>query len=287
MRAALEGAPKIGESLCDDCRGAFRRRSARARRATASRTCSTRRSCAGSTTTRGRRSSSSGRTRTPTRRSAAADGTTGSSRRSAVRRRPASASAPGSSDCCSRSRTRESPLEPEPLDVFIVRRRGRGSRARCSPSLAELRRAGVSTDLDYAGRSFKGQMTQAGRTARATVAIVRADGATIRRDGSDARDGRSRTSWPIPSAPSDVARRNRQQADLRRRRPDGHARRLGRAPARPRRADLRRPERRGRARAARPQPGAHRRRLPPPHTSCETSSSSGREARSSGAAPRR
>ncbi len=53
------------------------------------------------------------------------------------------------------------------------------------PVAAELRRRGVSTDLDYAGRSFKGQMTQAGRTGAPTVAIVHADGVTVRRDGKD------------------------------------------------------------------------------------------------------
>jgi histidyl-tRNA synthetase len=52
-------------------------------------------------------------------------------------------------------------------------------------ALAELRRAGVSADTDYAGRSFKGQMTQAGRTGAHTVVIVRGDEAAIRRDGRD------------------------------------------------------------------------------------------------------
>jgi histidyl-tRNA synthetase len=50
-------------------------------------------------------------------------------------------------------------------------------------AMAELRRAGRAADTDYAGRSLKGQLTQAGRVgARATV-IVRADGATVRRTG--------------------------------------------------------------------------------------------------------
>ena len=52
-------------------------------------------------------------------------------------------------------------------------------------ALAELRRAGVSADTDYAGRSFKGQMTQAGRSGAHTVVIVRAGGATIKRDGRE------------------------------------------------------------------------------------------------------
>jgi histidyl-tRNA synthetase len=51
--------------------------------------------------------------------------------------------------------------------------------------LSELRRAGVAADIDYAGRSFKGQMTQAGRSGATTVVIVRGDEAAIRRDGRD------------------------------------------------------------------------------------------------------
>ncbi len=50
-------------------------------------------------------------------------------------------------------------------------------------ALAGLRRAGVSADTDYAGRSVKGQMTQAGRSGARTVVIVRAGDATIRRRG--------------------------------------------------------------------------------------------------------
>jgi histidyl-tRNA synthetase len=52
-------------------------------------------------------------------------------------------------------------------------------------ALAELRRAGVSADTDYAGRSFKGQMTQAGRSGAHTVAVIRGGEATIRRAGRD------------------------------------------------------------------------------------------------------
>ena len=70
------------------------------------------------------------------------------------------------------------------LDVFFVAD-GDGARASVPPLLAELRRAGLSADTDYAGRSFKGQMTQAGRTGAATVVIVRGGEATIRRGGKD------------------------------------------------------------------------------------------------------
>ncbi len=74
--------------------------------------------------------------------------------------------------------------EPPRLDVFIVVAED-AARASVLPVLAELRRGGLSADIDYAGRSFKGQMTQAGRTRARTVVTVRADGATIRRDGRD------------------------------------------------------------------------------------------------------
>ena len=49
--------------------------------------------------------------------------------------------------------------------------------------LASLRRAGVSADTDYAGRSLKGQLTQAGRLGAETIVIAEAEGATVRRRG--------------------------------------------------------------------------------------------------------
>jgi histidyl-tRNA synthetase len=51
--------------------------------------------------------------------------------------------------------------------------------------MADLRRNGVSCDTDYAGRSLKGQLTQANRSKAALTIIVRSDGATIRRTGLD------------------------------------------------------------------------------------------------------
>jgi histidyl-tRNA synthetase len=74
--------------------------------------------------------------------------------------------------------------EPSKLDVFFVVEQG-APRERVLQSLAELRRRGLSADADYAGRSFKGQMTQAGRTGARTVVIVRGEDAAIRRAGSD------------------------------------------------------------------------------------------------------
>jgi len=70
------------------------------------------------------------------------------------------------------------------LDVFVVLDED-APRERVLSALAELRRADVSADADYAGRSLKGQMTQAGRSGARTVAIVRRDDATIRREGRD------------------------------------------------------------------------------------------------------
>jgi histidyl-tRNA synthetase len=74
---------------------------------------------------------------------------------------------------------------PSPaIDVFFVVE-DTASRERVLQVLTELRRADVAADTDYAGRSFKGQMTQAGRSGAQTVVIVRGDEAAIRRDGRD------------------------------------------------------------------------------------------------------
>ncbi len=49
--------------------------------------------------------------------------------------------------------------------------------------LSALRRAGLASDSDYAGRSLKGQLTQFARLGARTLAIVRAGDATVRRAG--------------------------------------------------------------------------------------------------------
>jgi histidyl-tRNA synthetase len=74
--------------------------------------------------------------------------------------------------------------EQPPLDVFIVID-DPAARDEALVALADLRRSGVAADADYAGRSLKGQMTQAGRTGARTVVVVRDGEATIRRDGHD------------------------------------------------------------------------------------------------------
>ena len=73
--------------------------------------------------------------------------------------------------------------DPPRLDVFFVVAED-APRERVLAALAELRRAGLSADMDYAGRSLKGQLTQAGRTRARTVVVVSGDGATVRSEGA-------------------------------------------------------------------------------------------------------
>ena len=54
--------------------------------------------------------------------------------------------------------------------------------------MATLRARGYSCDTDYAGRSLKGQLTQAQKRA-AAVAIRGADGWTLRRRGEQDKSG--------------------------------------------------------------------------------------------------
>ena len=73
---------------------------------------------------------------------------------------------------------------PAGLDVFFVLDAG-APRDRVLQALAEVRRAGLSADVDYAGRSLKGQLTQAGRTGAKTVVIVREAHAAVRAAGGE------------------------------------------------------------------------------------------------------
>jgi histidyl-tRNA synthetase len=56
--------------------------------------------------------------------------------------------------------------------------------------LAELRRIDLACDTDYAGRSLKGQLTQAARLGAATIVVVGPERATIRRAGAVDQDVR-------------------------------------------------------------------------------------------------
>jgi histidyl-tRNA synthetase len=73
--------------------------------------------------------------------------------------------------------------EAPTTDVFIAVEDG-APRERVAAWLAELRRQGISSDTDYAGRSLKGQLTQAGRVGAEVTVVVGAENATIRRVGS-------------------------------------------------------------------------------------------------------
>jgi histidyl-tRNA synthetase len=77
--------------------------------------------------------------------------------------------------------------ERPPVDVFFAFEAAE-RRLEVLPLLAELRRAGRAVDTDYARRSLKGQLTQAGRAGARTTVIVRADSFTIRKPGERDRD---------------------------------------------------------------------------------------------------
>jgi histidyl-tRNA synthetase len=62
-------------------------------------------------------------------------------------------------------------VEPQGIDVFFVAAEGADRRA-IATALAELRRRDISADMDYAGRSVKGQHTQASRLGARRVEIV-------------------------------------------------------------------------------------------------------------------
>ncbi len=72
--------------------------------------------------------------------------------------------------------------EAQPIDVFFAVEKG-APRAEILAFMADLRRAGRSCDTDYAGRSLKGQLTQAQRLGAATIVIAHPDGYTVRRRG--------------------------------------------------------------------------------------------------------
>jgi histidyl-tRNA synthetase len=72
--------------------------------------------------------------------------------------------------------------EPAHIDVFFVCERD-VDRGRVLPLLAELRRRGLRADMDYAGRSAKGQLTQAARLGAGWTVLVEGEQATVRPQG--------------------------------------------------------------------------------------------------------
>jgi histidyl-tRNA synthetase len=78
----------------------------------------------------------------------------------------------------------EPPAEAGHTDVFFVVEDG-ADRSRILPLLAELRRRGLCADMDYAGRSTKGQLTQAARLRAGWTVIVDDGTATVREHGRE------------------------------------------------------------------------------------------------------
>ncbi|HEU5216523.1 MAG TPA: histidine--tRNA ligase [Gaiellaceae bacterium] len=71
------------------------------------------------------------------------------------------------------------------IDVFVAFE-SREARARVLPTIAKWRSEGLSVDTDYAGRSLKGQITQARRLGAGTVVTALDDGTyEIRRRGEE------------------------------------------------------------------------------------------------------
>ena len=73
--------------------------------------------------------------------------------------------------------------ESPSLDVFFALEPG-APREAVTRWLAELRAAGAACDTDYAGRSLKGQLTQGARLGASAIVVVGPESATIRRAGS-------------------------------------------------------------------------------------------------------
>jgi histidyl-tRNA synthetase len=72
--------------------------------------------------------------------------------------------------------------EPEELDVFVAVVEA-DLKPRALPLVQELRRHGLSTEVDYAGRSLKGQLTHASRLGARAIVEWGPERSTLRRRG--------------------------------------------------------------------------------------------------------
>jgi histidyl-tRNA synthetase len=72
---------------------------------------------------------------------------------------------------------------PPEVDVFFAVEE-EATRPAVIAALGELRGAGSAAETDYARRSLKGQLTQAGRLGARITVITRSDGVTVRRAGA-------------------------------------------------------------------------------------------------------
>jgi histidyl-tRNA synthetase len=70
------------------------------------------------------------------------------------------------------------------IDVFFALDEG-APRDKVAQWLAELRRAGIAAETEYAGRSLKGQLTQARRLGATHIVVVGSDTASLRQPGRD------------------------------------------------------------------------------------------------------
>jgi len=78
----------------------------------------------------------------------------------------------------------ERELPRDEIDCFFIVEEG-ADRPQVIATMAALRARGLACDTDYAGRSKKGQLTQASRLGAKTTVIVDAEGARIVRPGGD------------------------------------------------------------------------------------------------------
>jgi len=76
-------------------------------------------------------------------------------------------------------------LEQPAVDIFFAF--DGGERVAALALMAELRRGGVPCETDYAGRSLKGQLTQARRLGARTIVIARAGHFDVQRRGEEDR----------------------------------------------------------------------------------------------------
>jgi histidyl-tRNA synthetase len=73
---------------------------------------------------------------------------------------------------------------PAPIDVFFAVEPG-AARIDVLALMAELRRRGHACDADFAGRSLKGQLTQAQRLGARAIVVAAEDGLAVRRRGEE------------------------------------------------------------------------------------------------------
>ena len=116
------------------------------------------------------------------------------------------------------------------VDVFVAVE-PEAPRALVPPLLQGLRDAGIAADTDYAGRSLKGQLTQAGRSGAATTVIVRADDALIRTSGAQPTNRSPTRTFSADCRDDDVAHAHGRRADEGARRRDADRSPAGRRAA--------------------------------------------------------